>query len=152
MAKKKNKNVQVKKSSYKKILISVIIAMVVAALGIVIVLCSIGPDIDFEQAKVNLKKAEYKISDYVPKAKAYVGVVDQLSATFSLSSSDSLSDYVSGDVEEINFICFDTEENAENAFDDFEAKWSDTYEECGLNGKIIYFGTSNALNVAVTTE
>ena len=117
----------------------------IVACVIIVIVCNIDPDIDVNAAKASLKADGYTVGAYVPKANGYVGVTETVSATYIEVASDSLEDYLDAEAEEINLIVFDNEDNAEAAFEDFDVKWGEEYEECDIAGNIIYFGTSAGL-------
>ena len=108
--------------------------------------------INWEKAEANLKGEGYKISNYVTELNGYNGVTKSMSASYSEKESGSLSDYVNAEKEIINFVKFDTEENAELAYEIFCAKFGDKYDKYGVVGDIVYFGTSDALDIATTIE
>ena len=126
-----------------------VLAAIIIALAIIIPIATATPDIDIEYAKSSLTKAGYELSDNVPEAKQFTGVKEKILASYSLKDSDDLSDIVNAGAEKISFICFDTEDNADEAYDSVKSVWSDLYEECGVSGNIIFFGTSKAFNLAI---
>ena len=125
-----------------------VITLAAILTAVLVIVMSMAPDIDIETAKVSLKQAGYELSYEVSEAKEYSNVKEAFVATYNSANSDNLSDYMNATTEKIGFICFDTEENAQEAYETFELKWSDLYEECGVSGKIIFFGNTNALDVA----
>ena len=149
-----NKPTVVQKSSRKPWIIVGAVALAVAiALTVVLalVLGSSDSDIDLAAAEVSLKKAGYTVGKYVPELSGYNGVVESLTATLTENSSGSLSDYVNTDKEVVNCVRFNNEENAKSAYEIFLGKWSEKYEEYGLIGNTVYFGTADACDIATAT-
>lgn len=145
----KNKKYVKKKGLSKKAWLGIFVLVIAVSLSVILPICTSTPSIDIDAAEISLKNAGYVVNDQISKQVSYTGIVKTLSGTYVNSTSDSLSDYVNANVDEINFICFDTEENAEIAFEDFSTKYQNDYEECGISGSIIYYGTSNALDSSI---
>ena len=149
----KNTKKKVQKSTSKKPLIIVAALIAAVALAVILILvCNSDPEINWEKAEANLKGEGYKISNYVTELNGYNGVTKSMSASYSEKESGSLSDYVNAEKEIINFVKFDTEENAELAYEIFCAKFGDKYDKYGVVGDTVYFGTSNAFDIATTIE
>ena len=150
---KKSRKKAVVAPSYKKrwIIIGAALALAIAlTVTLILVFCS-DEDVDFDVAESNLKKAGYSMGNYVPELNGYNGVVKTLAATYEKGSFDTLADYVNAEKEAVNLVKFNNEENAEIAYEIFCAKWSDKYDEYGLIGTTVYFGTSDACDIALTT-
>ena len=128
------------------------LAVVIAAIIIIVLIATSVPDIDMEFAKSSLKNAGYEISDNVPEAKQFTGVTEKVLASFSLKDSDDLSAIVNAGSKKISFICFDTEDNAEKAYDSVKSQWSGVYEEYGISDNIIFFGVAEAFEIATTKK
>lgn len=147
------KQVQMKKKSSKKlwIILASLLAVIAITVTVVLVCCLSGPGsyIDLELAEANLKKAGYEVTNYAPELNGYYGVVKTVSATYTENKSDSLADYVNAEKEVIYLVKFDSEENAQEAYTLFCQKWTDKYDEYGIAGDTVYFGTSDALDIAI---
>ncbi len=146
------KQAQTKRVNSKKLWIGIAALLLIALTVTLILVCCSGPDINWELAEANLKKAGYEMGDYVPELNGYNGVVKAMTASFAENNSDSLADYVNSEKEVINFVKFNSEDNAEQAYEIFCQKWTDKYDEYGIAGDIIYFGTSDALDIATEEE
>ena len=126
------------------------LAVAIIAIIVIVLIATSVPDIDMEFAKSSLKNAGYEISDNVPEAKQFTGVTEKVLASYTLKDSDDLSDIVNAGGTKISFVCFDTEENAEKAYDSAKSQWSNVYEEYGISNNIIFFGTTEAFEIATT--
>jgi len=146
------KQVQTKSNNTRKLWIGIAALLLIALTVTIILVCCSGPEIDWDMAEANLKKAGYTMGSYVPELSGYKGVVKSMSASYSESSSDSLSDYVNSEKEVINFVRFNNEENAKQAYEIFCQKWTDKFDEYGIVGDTVYFGTSDAFDIATEIE
>ena len=138
-------------SSKKRWIIAGAALALAIALTVILILVFAGSDndVDLAAAEASLKNAGYSVGNYVPELNGYNGVVKALAATYEKGSFDTLADYVNAEKEVVNLVQFNNEENAEIAYEIFCAKWSDKYDEYGLVGNTIYFGTDNACDLAV---
>ncbi len=127
-----------------------VLAVAIIATIIIVLVATSVPDIDMEFAKTSLKSAGYEISDNVPEAKQFTGVTEKVLASFALTDSDDLSAIVNAGGKRISFVCFDTEENAEKAYGSVKDEWGDIYEEYGVSNNIIFFGSTEAFEIATT--
>ena len=149
----KKKYTSKKKGGSKKLLIALgIIAAAVVLTVVLVLVCNTSPVIDWEAAHINLKAQGYEIGSYVPELNGYNGVVKTMSASYTQNSSGSLADYVNAEKEIINFVEFDSEENAAQAYEMFASRWDDKYDKHGVVGKTVYFGSSDAFDIATSVE
>lgn len=150
---KKKKYTNAKKGISKKLWVALCaVALAVILTVVLVVVCNIEPTIDWEAAEANLRAEGYEIGSYVPELNGYNGFVKTMSATHTEQKSDSLADYINAEKETINFVQFDTEENASLAYEVFCSKWSDKYDKHGVVGDTVYFGTSDAFDIATSVE
>ena len=149
----KKKYTSKKKVASKKpwVALGILVAAVVLTVVLVVV-CNTSPVINMVAAEANLKAEGYEIGNYVPEFNGYTGVVKTMSASYVNNSSGSLADYVNAEKEIINFVEFDSEDNATQAYEIFASKWDGKYDKYGVVGKTVYFGTSDAFDIATNVE
>lgn len=125
------------------------ILLAIALTVILILVCGSEPEFAWETLEKDLNDAGYSVGDYVAELNGYKGVVKTLYAFYSKTNFETLADYVNAEeIEVINFVQFNNEENAKSAYELFLSKWADKYDKYGMTGEIIYFGTSEAYDIA----
>lgn len=148
---KKVEETEEKSSRKKKIIIASIIAAVVIIATVVILAIVLNKpnSINVGNTKNILQEAGYKLDTYVPEAAGLTGVTETISAVNSPKTASSLADFVNSKKESVYLIVFDTEQNAIKAYEDFKIKWGARYEAHNILGNVIYFGTTNAVKLAL---